>query len=337
MQPDDLRAAIYAGPSLLQLEPSASCNLNCRMCMSRDRPSRRATRGSLRLLAEDRLSPLLDALPSVRTLHLQGLGEPFLHPSLIAMITSASARGLRVTTSSNLTLLDPTTADRLVRSGLDTLHVSIDSADPVTYRRLRRGSDLTSVIGNLRMLIGARNRAGLQAPRVTLVAVLTRGTLAGLPDLVRLAGDLRVESVFVQNLAHCRHDGQSTTGTAQLTATGLDEMLRLSDRKQAEAVFAQARLCAAETGIELRLPTLRWTSGYRECRCDWPWTGMYLDYRGEMSPCCMTPFSPPLGNAFRTSPFELWNAPPIVEFRRRMLTGDPPQPCKSCSMYGGEF
>lgn len=325
------------GPSMLQLEPSASCNLNCRMCMIRDRPGRRANRGSLRLLAEDRLDPLLDALPSVRTLHLQGLGEPFLHPSLISMIRSASLRGLRVTTSTNLTILDRAGADRLVRSGLDTLHVSIDSPDPVIYRRLRRRSDLATVLGNLRTLIEARDHAASRAPRVALVAVLMRGTLAGLPELVRLAGSLQVDSVFVQNLAQYRDDGQGEPATAETPTAGVDEMLRFSDRASADAVFAETRACAAETGIELRLPTLRWASRERERRCDWPWTGMYLSYCGEMMPCCMAPLSAPLGNAFRAPPLELWNAPPIVEFRRRMLTNDPPEPCKSCSMYGGEF
>jgi MoaA/NifB/PqqE/SkfB family radical SAM enzyme len=72
-------------PQHLQVEVSGACNLRCRMCLVRYAPAIGRREGALAY--EDYLE-LVDALPDLRRLTLQGLGEPLLSPHLAS--TSAS-------------------------------------------------------------------------------------------------------------------------------------------------------------------------------------------------------------------------------------------------------
>lgn len=71
---------------------------------------------------------LLDDLPGLERVTLQGLGEPLLAPDLVAMVSSASARGIVVGFNTNATLLTRAKAAQLIDAGLGWLHVSIDGA-----------------------------------------------------------------------------------------------------------------------------------------------------------------------------------------------------------------
>src|SRR5438876_8228966 len=89
-------------PTDLQLEVTSACNLRCAMCLVRYRPPVNKLAGALPLELYRRL---LDEVPGLRRLTLQGLGEPLLSPYLLDMIRLAKARGIEVGFNSNATLL----------------------------------------------------------------------------------------------------------------------------------------------------------------------------------------------------------------------------------------
>src|SRR3954466_12686353 len=80
-------------PAHLQVEVSGACNLRCRMCLVRYAPAVGRREGALSY--EDFLG-LVDSLPDLRRLTLQGLGEPLLSPHLLDMIRYAAGRGVDV-------------------------------------------------------------------------------------------------------------------------------------------------------------------------------------------------------------------------------------------------
>ncbi|MFN8557492.1 MAG: radical SAM protein [Dehalococcoidia bacterium] len=111
-------------PRRLQVEVTAACNLRCRMCIVRYRPAfPRSASMTLR-----RFERLLDALPSVREVVLQGVGEPLLAPDLYDMIAATTARGIDVEFNSNATLLTRAAWERLIAAGLAALHLSLDGS-----------------------------------------------------------------------------------------------------------------------------------------------------------------------------------------------------------------
>src|SRR3954469_24812224 len=138
-------------PHFVQIEPVGQCNLRCQMCpiqFRHDGPS-----GGVAFMAYEEFTRLIDQFVGVQELHLQGLGEPMMHPRLFDMVAYAAGQGVRVTTNSNLTLLNARRAERCVTSGLDDLHVSIDGASAETYERIRVRAHLDRVARNLELLL----------------------------------------------------------------------------------------------------------------------------------------------------------------------------------------
>lgn len=115
---------------IVQLHPTARCNLACAHCYSSSGP--RAGRGP-------GLDALLGALDDARALGYEVLavagGEPLVDPDLPALLAHAQGLGLRTTVTTNGTLLRTRRFAAAVPH-LDAVAVSVDG-DPATHDALR--------------------------------------------------------------------------------------------------------------------------------------------------------------------------------------------------------
>jgi MoaA/NifB/PqqE/SkfB family radical SAM enzyme len=333
---------ITALPRFAQIEPMASCNLACRMCTV---PQREGgddiTQGALALADFERW---LDQLPGLEELQLQGLGEPMLNRHFFEMIERATARGIRVTSNSNLTLLTPSRARRCVTSGLAELSVSLDGATAATYESIRLKGRFDRFVRNLARLTAARAELDSPTPHVRLVLVLMRQNLAEIPALVRLAADHGVDAVLVQRLAHPLDEPTLPARYIPVRSFIDTAQLRAEDEARAATVFAEAEALARTLGVALHLPRLRTAPGAdgmptRAGRCTWPWDGVYLTARGEMLPCCMvgTPDRANFGSVGESGIEAVWNGEAARAFRTALAGAEPPRVCRSCALYHGEF
>jgi radical SAM protein with 4Fe4S-binding SPASM domain len=328
-------------PRFAQIEPVGQCNLRCRMCPIQFRPDGQS--GPSAFMPFDTFRRLLDQFTGLAELHLQGLGEPLLHPRFYDMVSLAAQRGLHVSTNTNMTVMTEEQAARCVDSGLAEIHVSIDAASAEAYEAVRVRARFDKVLRNLRRLVAAKARRGSPLPHISLVAVLMRRTLGGLPALVRLAAAEGAESLSVQQL--CHDFGESTLPPRYLPMRDFidTEMLTPTDLPAAEAVFEEARAEAQRQRIALRLPRLAprahppGTSGRQ--RCDWPWRGAYLSYDGKAMPCCMvgTPDRIHFGDMAAESVATVWNNDAYQAFRTQLASTNPPEVCASCAVYRGTF
>jgi radical SAM protein with 4Fe4S-binding SPASM domain len=259
------------------------------------------------------------------------------------MVRFAADKGIRVSTNTNLTLLNARRAVDCVNSGLDRLHVSIDGATAETYERIRVRSHLDRVIRNLGMLRDARKASAAGLPHVRMVMVIMRQNLHELPDLVRFAHEWEMEGLFVQHL--CHDFGESSLPAHYRPMRDFVETQTLlgEDLDRVEHFFGLARHVATELGVDLRLPRSRprlhpaGTSG--RTRCNWPWSGGYVSYSGDAMPCCMvsTPDRANMGNMFADGPDSVWNNDIYAAFRDRLDSDQPPEICRSCALYAGMF
>ena len=119
-------------PTYIQIEPVGQCNLRCQMCSIQFRQDG-PPYGPLAFMDFEQFTRLIDQFVNVQELHLQGLGEPMMHPRFFDMVAYAAEQGINVSTNSNLTLLNDRRAERCVTSGLDEVNVSIDGATAATY------------------------------------------------------------------------------------------------------------------------------------------------------------------------------------------------------------
>ena len=325
-------------PTFLQLEPVGQCNLRCRMCpvqFRHDGPPY----GPLAFMPFEDFQRIVGGFPELRTLHLQGLGEPTMHPRFFDMVAWASGRGIVVSTNSNLTIWSERRARQCIDSGLAELHVSLDAATPAIYEHIRVGAHFPKVLRNLRRVMAARAAAG-SALRVRIVAVLMRENLRDVPALVRLAAEEGVRTLFVQQLCH---DFDEATLPAHYRPMRLfvdGQRLVERDALAVESVFDEARAEAKRLGVELRLPRRADDAAPRGIpRCDWPWRGAYVSYRGDAMPCCMvgTPDRASFGNVLANGVDSVWNNASYQRFRAGLASDVAPDVCRSCALYRGTF
>lgn len=289
----------------------------------------------------ERFTALLAQFPDLEELHLQGLGEPMMHPRFFDMVAFATSKGIKVGCNSNCTLVSDARAERCVTSGLRELHVSIDGVTAETYERIRRGARFDRVIGNVRKIQRARRRLRSRAPEITLTVVVMRQNVHELPDLVRLAHSLSIGSVFVQHLGQELTEPSLPSGYASFRPFIQDQSLLNADRRRIDTLFRAAREAAQELDVTLRLPRLdeRPMMPGSARRCDWPWKAAYITYQGYAVPCCIiaTPDRTHFGNIHERGAGTVWHGREAVEFRRRLDSADPPDPCRSCAVYKGVF
>ncbi len=329
-------------PSFLQVEPVGQCNLRCQMCpiqFRRDGPPH----GPPAFMDFDLFARLLDQFPQLERLQLQGLGEPMMHPRFFDMVVLATARGIRVSTNTNLTYLNARRAELCVTSGLDQLHASIAGATAATYERIRVRAQFSQVVGKLEGLVAARRRLGRDTPRLRLIVVAMRQNLHEFADLVRLAHRLSIERVFVQHLCHDFGESSLPAHYRPMREFIEAETLLHEDPERIQRHFEEAQAVARNLGVDLRLPRTRprahppGTPGPQ--RCDWPWRGAYVSYQGLAMPCCMvaTPDRITLGDLAADGAEAVWNGAEYQGFRAALASETPPEVCRSCAVYSGTF
>lgn len=329
-------------PDYVQIEPVGQCNLRCTMCpipFRQDGPPY----GPPAFMEWTMFTRILDEFENLKHLHLQGLGEPMMHPRSFDMVEYSANKGIQVTTNSNFTLLNVQRADRLVTGGLDILHISVDAATPELYERIRVRSHWERLMQSFELLFAAQARHQTSMPHLHLVMVIMGQNLHELPGLVRRAHDWQMEEIWVQHLAHDFKEASLPERYAPMRQFVDEQTLLNEDLERIQLYFGQAEAVAHELGIRLRLPTPRartippGTPG-RE-RCSWPLTGAYISYQGLAMPCCMvaTPDRINFGNMGKGGATAVWNNSAFQNFRRQLEAGPPPEICASCSVYSHTF
>jgi radical SAM protein with 4Fe4S-binding SPASM domain len=341
-------------PAELQVEITSACNLRCTMCLVSYRPPVNKLAGAM---TPELFAKILDGVPTLRRLTMQGLGEPLLSPYLADQVRQAKQRRLTVGFNSNATLLTRRRADELVALGLDWLHVSLDGAAAGTYESIRQGAHFDAVVANLAGLVAAKRAAGSATPWVRVVFVAMRRNVAELPDLVRLLAGIGVNELRVQNLSHDFSDtdpagryagirefaaaeGLWTSSAAPALSAAPASSAAPALSAAAQQAFAAAERSAQEHGLTLRLPRLS-TLPPEPGRpgCTWPWDSVYITSQGVVQPCCMVMGDDrvALGRLTDQSFAEIWHSAAYREFRRRLAADDPPEVCQGCALYQRTF
>ena len=293
-------------PYSLDVEPTTRCNLRCPMCLHTywDRKP-----GDM---SPETFRRLLDGAPQLVKLKLQGMGEPLLSPHFFDLIAEADRRDIMTHTVSNGTTLTPGTIARLVDSPLTELQVSFDTPRKESYERIRRGTNFEDTLKKLEALCAARRKL-----LVSIWAVAWDFSAPEMPELVRLAGRLGVDSLFI--------------------SFGLGNW---GDRRVAEAVGghrpsrqqideAAARCREADAGRTTVIVLTRPEGGGAACR--WPWHSAFVTSDGYVTPCCgmMDPRQFNLGNINEQGFGDIWRGPAYRELRRRILANDLPPACRA--------
>ncbi len=223
------------------------------------------------------------ALPLVEHVHLQGWGEPLLHPKLAEMAEGAKAAGCAVGLTTNGDLLGGA-IDWLVRLPLDLVSLSVGGG-PMHHAALRNGSSLGEGLAAAGDLAARAGKGG--SPRVQVSFLLTRDNAGDLEEVVRLAARHRIREMFTIHL-DCTPSPE-LLNTAAFTSSGL--------RDGVPEALAAASVAAAGEDVRLRHATTA-PEDVLACALD-PSRFVYVAADGRVGPCAylLLPIAGPIPRA----------------------------------------
>ena len=226
-------------PEKIYVEITTRCNLHCRMCVK--------YAGGSTIVDEDLplavFNNLAPALTRAKTLILNGIGEPLLHPDLaeiIRLARSCMPPGATIGFQSNGLLLDERRSLDLIAAGLNTVCLSLDSLEENPFRN---GEHLVAAVSRaVKHLAAARQRLAADL-RIGLEMVLTRENIRKLPQFVRWAGDNGADFFIA---THLLHYDRATEGSGLFNPNPPEAMqLFNSYKEQAAALGTDLTNCLA--------------------------------------------------------------------------------------------
>ena len=159
-----LQDIIEKVPLQIDLFAVDACNLHCPMC------PRGAWDNSKKgyMDKETVMRIIEEAAPNgLKAFNFGGLGEPTVHPDIVEIIERAKELGVvDVNMHTNGTRLNSKLSAGLVRSGLDRLTISLDSANKESYEKIRVGANFEKTYNSVIELLKIRDETNSSTPNV---------------------------------------------------------------------------------------------------------------------------------------------------------------------------
>lgn len=132
-----------------KIEPTNFCNLKCPLCPTNNVMTR--ARGYMKL---ELFKKIIDGFEAgeIKKINLWNYGEPFLNKELFEMIAYASQKNVRMITSTNSTILDRKTREKVLSCGLHKLIVCLDGLTETEHENYRVGSNFNEIVANIKLL-----------------------------------------------------------------------------------------------------------------------------------------------------------------------------------------
>jgi radical SAM protein with 4Fe4S-binding SPASM domain len=273
-----------------------------------------------------RLDHIQDILQQIspKRVSLFGFGEPFMHPDILGMVEYAKNRKCAIDITTNGTSLTPQQCERIVRSDLDILRISLDGATSETFHAIRGTARFNHIVDGIRTLVETRKRYNSCKPGIRLLYVIVKENYHEMAQMVQLAHELGVDAINFYPL----------------------ELIGIEERREAllgnvfyEDVLQQIA-SALETqqtySLSTNLRTIyhnfpHYWERYRTDGnshdygvCILPWYFAYISVEGDVYPCCSflrQNQGLSMGNLLQTPIQEIWNGEQYANLRRTLRQG----------------
>ena len=197
-----------------------ACNLACSHCYA-------AHAGEQRVLTTEQALAVIDDLAAfgVPVILFSG-GEPFARPDIHTLAAHAKAKGIRVTFSTNGTLIDDAQADWIRDLGVSYVGISIDGTEAI-HDEFRRCP------GAYQRSLAAIRRLRDRGVKVGLRVTMTRANMAAIPEIFELMRTERVPRICLYHLVY-------TGRGREIAATDLNHA---EARQALETIISETEKC----------------------------------------------------------------------------------------------
>lgn len=284
-------------PVELVIDPSDICNLHCPLCPTGQGRSDRS-KGKMSF---DNFRRIIDELGAyLYRVDLHNWGEPLLNDELYRMISYARSHNIQVRVSSNLNIIDRLKAEKLVRSGLDVLIVSLDGASQETYAQYRVGGRFDKVISGIKMITKLKKELNVSKPFIIWQFLVMKHNEHEIPKAKSMTKELAVNQLDLFAI-------QCDMGRQIFW----DDKTRIE--KAASWLPSDEEFCVYDltTGKRKNPPKT----------CNFLWVQSAINWNGSVSPCCaLYDEKYDFGNAFTIGFKNIWNNDKYRQARKIVRT-----------------
>jgi MoaA/NifB/PqqE/SkfB family radical SAM enzyme len=251
---------IGAKPLKLTVDATNVCQLRCPLCPTglqiHDRTNGHADLNMLR--------KLLDEVGDyVFFIDFFNWGEPLLNTHIEDFVALANARKVLCTISTNLSLpLSDERIERLVKSGLREIIVSLDGASQETYENYRRRGDFDLVCKNMRRIVETKRRLKQSFPLVTWQFLVFAFNEHEVAKAQQMATEMGVDRILIR--------------PAYLDTERFP--LEPSEKSTIQNWKPKDPLYQIESFMDEKPK--------HHSRCGWHYTSTAINWDGTVAPCC---------------------------------------------------
>lgn len=319
-------------PRQLHIETTSHCNIDCEYCVLRENMPEQTTLK----LSEFRL--LMPYVRHADAVSLSGMAEPLMNKHIAEFIRCIKSENSQcmVSIDSNATLLTERVCHDLIDAGLDSFAFSMDSNQPSINDKIRRGSSISKIIENIKLLNQIKKSKKTDRPFLTAVTVLQKQNYQQLPDIMETVFELGVKRFGIMGLEPY---SESLLGnvlwyppnTPADLPDVIEESLRVAERRQIYvrfACFSPAAASCSDVNMPKILPDGDVVPcaplGYERDRF------FVVDDNNQIIRKNGKSVRKCFGNIFKEKLSDIWNKKEYILFRRNVLNKNFPEECGPC-------
>jgi radical SAM protein with 4Fe4S-binding SPASM domain len=205
---------------------------------------------------------------------------------------------------------------------VDDFVISIDTYDPETFNYLRGGAKLPIVMENFRRVIEMKRSLGLHKydnPPMHINAVITSLNFHQIPGLIKML------EPYADDITYLMVDPVSRPDYSKF-----EEPLAINHDANFEVQICEFRKIARQARLPIVGLDYMLTPSYQWRDCPMPRLDIWVEPNGDVYNCYAYEYI--MGNVFKDNPLRIHNSKKARDFRKRLLTNDPPiQQCRSCN------
>ncbi len=284
-------------PLSIGAELTNNCNLHCPECSSGSGAMMRK-RGYMDFELFNKV--IKELTPYLYNVNLYFQGEPMLHPLFFSF--AEHRKSFRTVVSTNGHFLSVDNAEKLVKSGLSELIISVDGIDQSTYSAYRINGDVNIVLDGIKNVSEAKKKFHSKI-KIVIQFIVNKLNEDQIPRMQQLAdrfkASLSLKSMQILNNAN----------------VGL--WLPINKR------YRRYRKKDGEFETKNSLPN----------RCARLWFNPVITWDGKVIPCCFDKDAEYVMGDLNTDSFrEIWNGPKYRIFRKSILSGrNMIEICRNCT------
>lgn len=320
-------------PIHMFLEVTYRCNLRCNFCQYLDIIKGEVkTVGPVKEFTTDEIKKAINEFPKGRLITFSG-GETLARKDFKEVIAYAS-KDRRTHIISNGALIKEEVAQLYVdlapkhawQNGLVLVGISLEGDQERHDEVVGRKGSWNKTVNGIKHMVRLRKEAKKQFPKFNMKMVVTKDTVHGMVDFMKLASSLGVDLVNFM----AEHD--LVDHSATLVSHPTEDKLRIPQKgpEGVDPEFLREQLIKCfelekELGLQIRLtpaglPIDEFVRHYTDDRslspdeyvCESPWSRVQLTADGRYSPC----FYLRVGDSRNQTLQEVWNGPEFKKFRR---------------------